>query len=89
MQFVPANCLCHSSERPAVACVILSDSEESQRWQGRRGTDDRGPGTVVRGVVIGGRGDRPVAPPTVAALRILRALRAFRMTGGVRSLRMT
>ncbi len=31
-----------------------------------RGTDDRGGGTVVRRVVIGDRGDRPVAP-TVAS----------------------
>ena len=38
-------------------------------------TDDRGRRTVVRCVVIDGRGDRPVAP-TVAASQILRALRS-------------
>ncbi len=51
----------------AVVCVILSDSEESQPWWGEMETNDRGRGTVIRRVIIGGRGDRPVAP-TVAAL---------------------
>ncbi len=65
--------MCHS-ERLALPVCHSERQRRISMMVREMVTDDRGRGTDDRGVVIGGRGDRPVAP-TVAAFRILRSLR--------------